>query len=379
MPLSIRGIGTAVPPHRVSGNDAITLGERVNGGSGRSNGSRSALLRRIQRRSQVQGRSSVLAVSNRPDLPLEQRLPFYGDQSPNTAARMAEFARHATPLALAAAGAALADAAVAPTQITHLVTVCCTGFQAPGFDLALIEQLGLGAGVQRTHVGFMGCHGALNGLRVARAFVEADAQAVVLLCALELCSLHLHYGWDPEKVVANALFADGAGALVATADSSSNRGSGSGGAPAQQHRRLRLLASGSTLIPASQQLMHWQIGNHGFEMGLSPQVPDAVASQLHPWLSRWLGDQGHALGEIASWAVHPGGPRILQACASALSLTPEQVAPSLAVLREHGNMSSATILFILDRLRRTAGSRGPCLALAFGPGLSAEVALLELH
>lgn len=370
MPLKICGIGTAVPPHQVSGRDAVTLGERVNAG----NGSRAALLRRIQRRSQVQSRSSVLVASNRTDLPLEERLPFYGAESPSTAARMAQFARHATPLALAAAGAALADAAVAPAQITHLVTVCCTGFQAPGFDLALIEQLGLAAGVQRTHVGFMGCHGALNGLRVARAFVEADAKAVVLLCAVELCSLHLHYGWDPEKVVANALFADGAGALVATASS----GACGGRAAAAHDAQLRLLASGATLIPASQHLMHWQIGDHGFEMGLSPQVPAVVAGQLHPWLMRWLGEQGRDLAEITTWAVHPGGPRILQACASALALTAEQLAPSLAVLREHGNMSSATILFILDRLRRSPAKRGPCLALAFGPGLSAEVALLEL-
>ena len=110
-------------------------------------------------------------------------------------------------------------------------------------------------------------------------------------------------------------------------------------------------------------------------MGLSPQVPEAVASQLKPWLERWLKSRGISIAEIVSWAVHPGGPRLLQACANALELEPDQIAESQAVLREHGNMSSATILFIINRLRHSAAS-GPCLALAFGPGLSVEVALL---
>jgi len=360
MPLTIRGLGTAVPGHQVSQADAIALAERVSGASG----DRAALLQRIQRRTQVHQRGSVLAPPNAAQLPLGERLPFYGSQSPTTAARMAAFARHAPPLALAAVRAALADAAMAAPRITHLITVSCTGFQAPGVDLELISQLGLDAGVQRTHVGFMGCHGALNGLRVAQAFVEADAEAVVLLCSVELCSLHLAYGWDPEKVVANALFADGAAALVATAR------------PARPGPGPTLLASGSTVIPHTAALMHWQIGDHGFEMGLSSRVPEAVGSQLRPWLERWLQPRGLQVADIATWAMHPGGPRILQVCGAALGLEPQQLAVSQAVLQEHGNMSSATVLFILDRLRRAAAP-GPCLALAFGPGLCAEVALLE--
>lgn len=360
MPLSIRGLGTAVPPHQLNQTEATALAERVSADSV----SRAALVRRIQGRTQVRQRGSVLATGIADQQSIQERLPFYGSQSPTTAARMAAFAHHAAPLALAAVREALADAAIEAHRITHLITVCCTGFQAPGLDLALIHQLGLDTGVQRTHVGFMGCHGALNGLRVAQAFVEADADAVVLLCAVELCSLHLYYGWDPEKVVANALFADGAAALVATAQ------------PAHPGPGLHLLATGSTVIPDTADLMHWQIGDHGFEMGLSSRVPEAVADQLHPWLEHWLQPRGLRLADIASWAMHPGGPRILQACAAALQLEPQQIATSQAVLQAHGNMSSATILFILDRLRRKAAP-GPCLALAFGPGLCAEVALLN--
>ena len=371
MPLTIRGIGTALPAHGVTQHDAAVLARRFSADSA----ARAALVERVQRRTRVHTRHSVLLESGEPDSPISERLPFYGDRNPSTAERMQRFARAAGPLALAAVRRALADAGVPAERVTHLVTVCCTGFQAPGFDLELITQLPLHPDVERTQVGFMGCHGALNGLRVARAFVEADPQACVLLCSLELCSLHLHYGWDPEKVVANALFADGAAALVvtsATATTTAGAGAGEPGQPAG----LRALASGSTVIPDTAELMSWTIGDHGFAMGLSPQVPAAVAAHLRPWLEGWLGRQGLTIEAIGAWALHPGGPRILQASATALGLAPEQIAVSEAVLRQHGNMSSATILFILERLRR-ARTSGPWLALAFGPGLTVEAALLD--
>ena len=130
---------------------------------------------------------------------------------------MRKYEEEAGALAVAAARKALGDARVAPDRVTHLVTVSCSGFYAPGFDIALIKQLGLSADVARTHVGFMGCHGSLNGLRVAQAFVAADPAACVLLCAVEMCSLHHQYGWNSEQIVANALFADGAGAVVGVA------------------------------------------------------------------------------------------------------------------------------------------------------------------
>ncbi|MEX1315919.1 MAG: type III polyketide synthase [Synechococcaceae cyanobacterium] len=361
MPLTIRGLGTALPAHRANQNDAVALARHLIADSPE----RLALLERIQRRTRVHTRHSVLLESGEPESPITARLSFYGERNPSTGERMQRFVRHAGPLALKAARRALADADLAPERVTHLVTVCCTGFHAPGFDLELIAQLPLHADVERTQVGFMGCHGSLNGLRVARAFVEADPRACVLLCSLELCSLHLHYGWDPEKVVANALFADGAAALVATAAEHD----------APQRPALRALASGSTVIPGTAELMSWTIGDHGFAMGLSPRVPAAVATHLRPWLERWLHRQGLTIGAIGAWALHPGGPRILQASAAALGLAPEQIAESETVLRDHGNMSSATILFILDRLRR-ARAPGPWLALAFGPGLTVEAALL---
>jgi prepilin-type processing-associated H-X9-DG protein len=383
MPVNLLGIGTALPSHRLSQAESAAMAQSLSA----TNDVQATLLRRLQRRSGVAFRHSVLLADA--DGPLQERLPFYGDANPSTAERMARFAAEAGPLALRASSAALAAAAVDPAAITHLVTVCCTGFQAPGFDLELIQALPLAADVARTQVGFMGCHGALNGLRVAHAFAQADAGARVLLCALELCSLHQQLGWHPERVVANALFADGAAATVLAADGTPAAGAGAGAesgaeagagaGPEQGQLQVsppwRLLASGSTVLPDSADAMAWTIGDHGFEMGLSPRVPALIAARLAPWLDGWLAARGLDRAAIGSWALHPGGPRLLESVRDCLGLPASAIEPSTAVLRECGNMSSATILFILNRLQR-AGAPLPCVALAFGPGLCVEAALL---
>lgn len=286
------------------------------------------------------------------------------DCGPTTAQRMRVYSEEAGRLACAATAAALRQADIAAAELTHLVTVSCTGFYAPGFDQELIHELNLPLDVERTHVGFMGCHGALNGLRVARAFAEADPGARVLLCAVELCSLHYHYGWDPGKVVANAIFADGAAAVVGC-----SRPASLGGA-------WRLVASGSRVIPGTADAMSWIVGDHGFEMTLSKQVPGLIQKHLRPWVCDWLARHGRRLEDIRSWAIHPGGPRILGAAEEALGLVPDQTAAARAVFAEYGNMSSPTALFILERLRQQHAPR-PCLALGFGPGLAVEVALFE--
>ena len=360
MPLILHGIGTAVPSRRLSQADAVQVAHRINA----ETPEQERLMTRIYQKTKVFSRGSVLLEKDGDDGTIQGRLSFYGKESPGTAKRMQAFEDHAGELALEAAAKALSDSDISAAAITHLVTVSCTGFQSPGVDLYLIEKLALAPSVQRTHIGFMGCHGALNGLRVAHAFAEMDPKAVVLLCAVELCSLHMAYGWHPEKVVANALFADGAAAVVASAN------------PSPSHQSLALRRSGSMVIPNSADLMHWEIGDHGFAMGLSPLVPETVGAALLPWLRDWLKEQAIELEAVKSWAVHPGGPRILSTCAEVLSLEPNLLLDSRAVLQDHGNMSSPTILFILERLWRQECS-GPCLALAFGPGLSAEVALFD--
>lgn len=229
--------------------------------------------------------------------------------------------------------------------------------------MALIESLGLPPGVSRTHVGFMGCHGAMNALRTAAAFTTADPSACVLVCAVELCTLHLQYGWSTDIVVANALFADGAAAVVGVGGSS-------------RTSTLTLRGAGSTRLAGSADFMTWRIGDHGFRMTLSAQVPDLIRERLSGWLNAWLGELGLRLEEIGSWAVHPGGPRILQACADALHLDKDQLCASRTVLEQFGNMSSPTVLFIVERLQQTAASL-PWLVLGFGPGLAIEALLID--
>ena len=360
MPLILHGIGTAVPSRRLSQADAVQVAHRINADTPEQ----ARLMTRIYQKTKVLSRGSVLLEKDGDNGRIQERLSFYGAESPGTAERMQAFDDYAGGLALEAAAKALSDSDLSAAAITHLVTVSCTGFQSPGVDLYLMDQLALAPSVQRTHIGFMGCHGAMNGLRVAHAFAEMDPQAVVLLCAVELCSLHMAYGWHPEKVVANALFADGAAAVVASAN------------PSLSHQSLALRRSGSMVIPNSADLMHWEIGDHGFAMGLSPLVPETVGAALLPWLRDWLKEQAIPLEAVTSWAVHPGGPKILSTCSEVLSLEPNRLLDSRAVLQDHGNMSSATILFILERLRRRS-TAGLCLALAFGPGLTAEVALFD--
>ena len=289
------------------------------------------------------------------------------DQGPTTRERMEHYRELAPPLAVAAAGQALKESGLAAEQITHLIIVTCTGFFAPGLDLALIRGLGLPPTVERTQIGFMGCHGALNGLRAARAYVEADPSARVLLSATELCCIHYHYGWNPQKMVANGIFSDGSAAVVGGAVQTREE---------QSAELWRVTATGSCLLPDSADAMTWTIGDRGFEMTLAKRVPGLIAANLRPWLEGWLARQGLTIDRVGSWAIHPGGPRILDAVEEALSLPREVSAVARQVFAEHGNMSSPTVLFILERLRRLCAPR-PCVAMGFGPGLMAEAVLLR--
>jgi predicted naringenin-chalcone synthase len=207
----------------------------------------------------------------------------------------------------------------------------------------------------------MGCHGALNGLRAASALARSAPDARVLLCCVELCSLHFCYGWNPQRVVANALFADGAAAAILAPADNDNAG-------------LRLRDTASLLTPDSADAMTWRIGDHGFEMGLTLEVPKRIRTSLKEWLKPWLASRGLRVDDVAHWAIHPGGPEIIQAALDSLGLPATAGHHSRAVLSEHGNMSSPTVLFILQGMR-AEGINGPIVALGFGPGLMFEAAL----
>ncbi len=365
MTLAILGLGTAVPPASVTQQEAEEIARSICCREEQQEAWLPHLFSHtgIAKRHLCLGQPVIRDVldgtrdSDSVFLPRDDA----GDPGPTTGQRMEVYRREAPAIAIRAARQALAESRLPPSSISHLVTVSCTGFHAPGFDVALIRGLDLPPTTERTHVGFMGCHGALNGLRVARAFLDADPNARVLLCAVELCSLHYHYGWDPQKVVANALFADGAAALVA--------------GPVRDAPGWQLLASGSCLMPDSDDAMSWTVGDHGFVMTLSKQVPALIARHLRRWLCDWLAQHDLSLDDVRSWAIHPGGPRILDAAIAALNLPDAATHDSRAVFAEFGNMSSPTVLFILDRLRRRSAPR-PCVALGFGPGLTVEAGLL---
>ncbi len=356
---SIIGLGTALPEHTMSLDDAVAMSTELICRDERE----TRLLRTMYRKARVQSRATCVPHQIAYQW-IDKEAPPSSSAGPTTQERMALYAEHAQPLATTAAAQALRDAGINAGEITHLVTVSCTGFDAPGVDIHLFDQLGLPPTTQRLHIGFMGCHGAINGLRAARGLAAADPNARILLCAVELCSLHFKFQWDPELMVGNALFADGAAALVLAASQPDD------GA------KYRLRDTGSCLLADSRAAITWQIGDAGFDMSLSSRVPALIHEQLKPWLSAWLDAQGQTIESVASWAVHPGGPRILEAVDKALGLDAETLSMSRVVLSEHGNMSSPTVLFILDRFLRQ-NAPGPCLMLGFGPGLMAEVALLE--
>jgi predicted naringenin-chalcone synthase len=337
--------------------------------------------------STVQKRGSVLLEQEccvGTEILLEQTFYPQADsglqRGPSTGERNDRYAREALPLGQQAAAAAMEEAAVAADQVTHLVVVTCTGFYAPGLDVGLIEALRLPPDTQRVQVGFMGCHGAVNALRVARGLIAADPDSKVLIVCVELCSLHYQYGWETDRVVSNAIFADGAAALVLSAAADPGAKSISAAVPDSSTDRgvagPVLAATGSWLIAQSQSAMTWRIGDHGFEMTLSAEVPGIIEAALRDYLIGWLAQHELTIGDIGGWAVHPGGPRILRAVQSTLELSDDHLRGARQVLADHGNMSSPTMLFILQRFARENRPR-PWLMLGFGPGLVVEVALLR--
>jgi len=360
-PMYIGGIGTAVPAHDIGQAEAA----RVAGTLCPYDDAQKRRIEKLYGLTRVSRRHSVLLEPGENGHPVQhffQPANSIDSAGPALSERMRRYEAEAPALALEAAQSALFASGFAPSSITHVITVSCSGFVAPGVDAALIRALGLPPTTQRTHVGFMGCHGALNAIRVAHGYLGALPESRVLIVAVELCSLHYQYSAEDETNLANGLFSDGAAALVAC------------GAPPPGVTPWRCAATGSCLLPDSEDAMTWKIRDHGFQMTLSRDVPIKIKAHLKPWLTAWLAENGLAMEEIGSWAVHPGGPAILQGVRDALALQKEDLAPSWSVLRDYGNMSSPTVLFVIDQLRRGQAEL-PCVALGFGPGLAVEAVL----
>lgn len=291
-------------------------------------------------------------------------MPAHEDQlhGPTTSHRLNEYVQQAPILAAQSCTLALDSSGVAAGSVTHLVTVSCTGMVSPGVDHALIASLGLPETTQRTNVGFMGCHGAINGLRVADALARTSESNHVLLCCVELCSLHFQYQPERGGATANALFADGSAACVVSCNGSGKR----------------IAGFTSKVFPGTSNDMSWVIGDHGFKMGLSASVPATLGKSVRGWIDPWLREHGLSVADIAHWAIHPGGPRIVESVVDGLGISSsigEQARElSKGILREYGNMSSPTVMILLKSLFHL-GLTGPVVALAFGPGLAGEACL----
>ncbi|MGI8576195.1 MAG: type III polyketide synthase [Egibacteraceae bacterium] len=281
----------------------------------------------------------------------------------DTERRMRRFLAEAVPLGKAALSSCLADADLDPVDVDQLTVVSCTGYATPGLDIILARDLGLRSDVQRLHVGHMGCYAALPALATAADGARARRQRSLLLC-MELTSLHLQPADDDvEQMVSHALFSDAAAAVAVTPN-------GAG---------LEVVDFVSRTDSGQMDLMSWDVTNLGFRMGLSSKVPSVLAAHAANVVDELLLAHGVNRRAVARWAIHPGGPRIVDVVADRLGLTSEQVTDSREVLGEHGNCSSATLLLILDRMtaRRDLRPGDHIVAMAFGPGLTLYAALLR--
>ena len=348
---AIRSIGVAVPPGELTVESWLHVADRITPADVDR-----GVLRRLAERSGIERRRCVTSIDPEGGL-----FPGADAPEPGTEVRMRTWSRWARVLSLSSARDALSASGHSPCDVTHVITASCTGFESPGIDAHLIESLGIAPGCRRTNVGFMGCHAAVNALACARDSVRADPDAVVLVACTEISSAHFQRSGRLDRIVANTLFADGSAAAVVSA--------GRTGDPL-------LVGTHSTLIPGSAAEMAWTVGDHGFEMSLGARVPDILGGRIRAWVGGSLADHGLAIGDIGGWAIHPGGPRVIDAVRDALGLDERAAAHSRGVLRDHGNMSSATLLFILRALAQ-AGVPRPWAGLAFGPGLAGELVVIR--
>lgn len=363
------GLATAVPTYTARQEDVARLAARAVVAHAAPS-ERDAVARRTRTlfaRSGVRSRQSVLPDFS-PDAEAHVLFPSTPDlePAPTTHARMAVYARESVPLAARAARRALDDAGLEARAITHVVLTTCTGFFAPGPDVALVDALGLPATVSRTIIGFMGCYAGFTAIRLAHDLVTADPDAVVLTISVELCSLHFQRSPDAGSLVAMALFGDGAAAAVFASSKRASRG----------HAGVR--GTASALAPDTRDAMTWTIGDHGFEMQLSPAVPRSLRSQAPRFFDVLASRTRLTRAATTRFCIHPGGPRIIEAIRDVLAVDRGDVETSLDVLRDHGNLSSAAIFFVLERELRRGGGARDLVLLGFGPGLAMEGAVLRV-
>jgi len=362
----ITAIGTANPVHRFSQSiiaDFMMRAMKLNNGDARK-------LKTIFRSSGIEYRYSVLEDYGR-----IKDFTFYTDTRdlepfPGTEKRLQIFRENALALSVASfedMAHSLPD--FDSRNITHVIVVCCTGMYAPGLDIDLVHALKLSFNVQRTAINFMGCHASFNALKIADALCKSNPQAKVLIVCTELCSLHFQRTANEDNMLANALFSDGSASVLVEAQTNSIL-------------RLKLEEFHSDLAPEGASDMAWTIGDLGFEMKLTSYIPDLIKKGISDLTDSLLKKVSVNLGDIRYFAIHPGGKKILQVIEEKLNISKVKNDAAYHVLRNYGNMSSPTVLFVLKEIVRDlkgsdAGER--ILSFAFGPGLTLESMILRIE
>jgi predicted naringenin-chalcone synthase len=349
----INRIATAVPPfdvHRPFIDFAETL---------LPEGTERNLFRRMVRMSAIEHRYSFLQPVAAADGKWNDAVGLYVPGNfPPTARRMEAFERFAPQLARCTLNK-LAVTEEERRAITHVIVTSCTGLYAPGLDFDIMDHLGLSRSVERTMIGFMGCYAAINALKSAHHIVRSEPEAKVLILNLELCTLHMQETGNLEQILSFLLFADGCAACLVSA----------------RPEGLGIDSFLAAQIPETSQLITWRIRELGFDMHLSGKVPGELRHALVEMGTRVT--RGKEPASIDLWAVHPGGRTILDAVEKGLGLCTDALADSRDILARYGNMSSATVMFVFERIMRRARAGQLGCAMSFGPGITAETMIFH--
>ncbi|MBA2650175.1 MAG: type III polyketide synthase [Legionella sp.] len=365
MNTGITAIGTALPQYQRNQDE---IGELISSISNLTNEQKKT-LRAVYRATGIKKRYSVLSDFCRSSgsftfFPNDINASF-----PTTAQRMEIYKANALELALKAIDDCMNQIGFDYSEITHLITVSCTGMYAPGIDIEIVQKLKLNKATKRTTINFMGCYGAFNGIKVADAFSRTDPKAKVLVVCVELCTIHFQRAADLSNLISNAIFSDGAAAVIIEANP-------------EGKLVLGLESFFCSLLPNSENDMAWHVGDQGFDMILSSYIPALIKSGISTFAEQLLEKTKLAIFDIDYFAIHPGGQKILEACEIALNISKEDNQFSYKVMQNYGNMSSATVLFVLkeiwNNLQRTDDGK-TIFSCAFGPGLTLESILLKVN
>jgi predicted naringenin-chalcone synthase len=355
----ISAIGTATPPFRFSQKEVLKFMIEAHQTDDRE----AARLTKIYEVSGIEQRHSVVSDFNS----AAGIDSLFSNGFPSTAQRGSIYEEQAVQIGKQAIENLFTTVRnLIPAQITHLITVSCTGMYAPGLDIDLIEQLGLNKSAERLCINFMGCYGAFNALKTADYICRAQPAAKVLIADVELCTLHFQKENTLNNWVANSLFADGAAAVLVEGENSRSTTTA-----------FRLQTFYNLLVLEGKKEMSWRIGDVGFQMHLSSQIARNIKGKIGEVTNKVLSLAKLSVKDVSRFAVHPGGRRILEVCEEALHLPEEVLEHSYDVLKKFGNMSSTTVLFVLQRLLQKAERGEKVMSFAFGPGLTFESMILE--